>query len=61
MGGGGGGGGGSEHTGHNLQDGLFQIASQACHILVQVSRSYGNVCGCQVFDKTLSLRYNYLK
>lgn len=32
-----GGGGGSEHTGRNLQDGLFQIASQACHILVQVS------------------------
>lgn len=26
-----------EHTGRNLQDGLFQIASQACHILVQVS------------------------
>lgn len=26
-----------EHAGHNLQDGLFQIASQACHILVQVS------------------------
>jgi len=38
MGGGGGGGGsGTEHTGRNLQDGLFQIASQACHILVQVS------------------------
>lgn len=26
----------AEHTGRNLQDGLFQIASQACHILVQV-------------------------
>lgn len=26
-----------EHAGHNLQDGLFQIASQTCHILVQVS------------------------
>lgn len=37
-GGGGGGGKGAEHTGRNLQDGLFQIASQACHILVQVSR-----------------------
>jgi hypothetical protein len=34
---GGGGGSGTEHTGRNLQDGLFQIASQACHILVQVS------------------------
>ncbi|XP_077255467.1 5'-3' exonuclease PLD3 isoform X2 [Temnothorax americanus] len=41
MGGGvGGGGGGSEHTGHNLQDGLFQIASQACHILVQVNNTH---------------------
>lgn len=27
----------TEHGGRNLQDGLFQIASQACHILVQVS------------------------
>lgn len=27
----------TEPAGHNLQDGLFQIASQACHILVQVS------------------------
>lgn len=26
----------AEHSGRNLQDGLFQIASQACHILVQV-------------------------
>lgn len=25
-----------QHHGRNLQDGLFQIASQACHILVQV-------------------------
>lgn len=31
---------GAEQPGHNLQDGLFQIASQACHILVQVSRRY---------------------
>lgn len=38
--GGGDGGGGSEHTGHNLQDGLFQIASQACHILVQVNNTH---------------------
>ncbi|KAK0181173.1 hypothetical protein PV327_003479 [Microctonus hyperodae] len=34
-----------EHSGRNLQDGLFQIASQACHILVQVNNtqnvSYG--------------------
>lgn len=54
MGGGGSrGGGGSEHTGHNLQDGLFQIASQACHILVQVSRSLCVEASCdrQVFDK----------
>ncbi|EZA57925.1 Phospholipase D3 [Ooceraea biroi] len=36
----GGGGGGSEHTGRNLQDGLFQIASQACHILVQVNNTH---------------------
>ncbi|KAL0100165.1 hypothetical protein PUN28_019537 [Cardiocondyla obscurior] len=35
-----GGGGGGEHTGHNLQDGLFQIASQACHILVQVNNTH---------------------
>ncbi|CAL1688368.1 unnamed protein product [Lasius platythorax] len=33
-------GGGSEHTGRNLQDGLFQIASQACHILVQVNNTH---------------------
>ncbi|XP_072752667.1 5'-3' exonuclease PLD3 [Anoplolepis gracilipes] len=38
--GGGRSGGGSEHTGHNLQDGLFQIASQACHILVQVNNTH---------------------
>ncbi|XP_011638332.1 phospholipase D3-like isoform X1 [Pogonomyrmex barbatus] len=37
---GGGGSGGSEHTGRNLQDGLFQIASQACHILVQVNNTH---------------------
>ncbi|XP_076658422.1 5'-3' exonuclease PLD3 isoform X1 [Halictus rubicundus] len=30
----------SEHTGRNLQDGLFQIASQACHILVQVNNTH---------------------
>ncbi|XP_070164828.1 5'-3' exonuclease PLD3 [Polyergus mexicanus] len=35
-----GGDGGSEHTGRNLQDGLFQIASQACHILVQVNNTH---------------------
>nr|XP_034172549.1 5'-3' exonuclease PLD3-like isoform X3 [Osmia lignaria] len=29
-----------EHTGRNLQDGLFQIASQACHILVQVNNTH---------------------
>ncbi|XP_012223859.1 5'-3' exonuclease PLD3-like [Linepithema humile] len=40
MGGSGGGGGSSEHTGRNLQDGLFQIASQACHILVQVNNTH---------------------
>lgn len=33
-------GGSSEHTGRNLQDGLFQIASQACHILVQVNNTH---------------------
>ncbi|KAL6427493.1 hypothetical protein ACFW04_008771 [Cataglyphis niger] len=38
--GGGRSGGGSEHTGRNLQDGLFQIASQACHILVQVNNTH---------------------
>ncbi|KAH0953755.1 hypothetical protein HN011_008467 [Eciton burchellii] len=37
---GGGGGSGTEHTGRNLQDGLFQIASQACHILVQVNNTH---------------------
>ena len=31
----------ADDTCHNLQDGLFQIASQACHILVQVSI---NIC-----------------
>nr|XP_033328815.1 phospholipase D3-like [Megalopta genalis] len=30
----------NEHTGRNLQDGLFQIASQACHILVQVNNTH---------------------
>ncbi|XP_054006536.1 5'-3' exonuclease PLD3-like isoform X1 [Hylaeus anthracinus] len=30
----------AEHTGRNLQDGLFQIASQACHILVQVNNTH---------------------
>nr|XP_031839096.1 phospholipase D3-like isoform X2 [Nomia melanderi] len=30
----------TEHTGRNLQDGLFQIASQACHILVQVNNTH---------------------
>lgn len=30
----------TEHGGHNLQDGLFQIASQACHILVQVNNTH---------------------
>lgn len=29
-----------EHAGHNLQDGLFQIASQTCHILVQVNNTH---------------------
>ncbi|XP_076245485.1 5'-3' exonuclease PLD3 isoform X2 [Calliopsis andreniformis] len=29
-----------EHAGRNLQDGLFQIASQACHILVQVNNTH---------------------
>ncbi|KZC12940.1 Phospholipase D3 [Dufourea novaeangliae] len=29
-----------QHTGRNLQDGLFQIASQACHILVQVNNTH---------------------
>ncbi|XP_066584799.1 5'-3' exonuclease PLD3-like isoform X2 [Prorops nasuta] len=28
------------HTERNLQDGLFQIASQACHILVQVNNTH---------------------
>ncbi|KAI4504438.1 hypothetical protein M0802_000909 [Mischocyttarus mexicanus] len=30
----------SDNTGRNLQDGLFQIASQACHILVQVNNTH---------------------
>ncbi|CAD6213375.1 GSCOCG00004039001-RA-CDS [Cotesia congregata] len=30
----------AEHSGRNLQDGLFQIASQACHILVQVNNTH---------------------
>ncbi|KAG7201489.1 hypothetical protein KM043_004248 [Ampulex compressa] len=30
----------SDHAGRNLQDGLFQIASQACHILVQVNNTH---------------------
>ncbi|XP_003393457.1 5'-3' exonuclease PLD3 isoform X1 [Bombus terrestris] len=30
----------TEHGGRNLQDGLFQIASQACHILVQVNNTH---------------------
>ncbi|XP_017799129.1 PREDICTED: phospholipase D3-like [Habropoda laboriosa] len=30
----------SEHAGRNLQDGLFQIASQACHILIQVNNTH---------------------
>ncbi|XP_017877883.1 phospholipase D3-like [Ceratina calcarata] len=30
----------TEHAGRNLQDGLFQIASQACHILVQVNNTH---------------------
>ncbi|OXU24625.1 hypothetical protein TSAR_006065 [Trichomalopsis sarcophagae] len=30
----------TDHTGRNLQDGLFQIASQACHILVQVNNTH---------------------
>ncbi|CAK9831259.1 5'-3' exonuclease PLD3 [Anthophora retusa] len=30
----------SEHVGRNLQDGLFQIASQACHILIQVNNTH---------------------
>ncbi|XP_071861664.1 5'-3' exonuclease PLD3 isoform X2 [Bombus fervidus] len=30
----------TEHGRHNLQDGLFQIASQACHILVQVNNTH---------------------
>ncbi|XP_024936685.1 phospholipase D3 isoform X2 [Cephus cinctus] len=29
-----------DHRGRNLQDGLFQIASQACHILVQVNNTH---------------------
>ncbi|XP_076750929.1 5'-3' exonuclease PLD3 [Xylocopa sonorina] len=32
--------GNTEHAGRNLQDGLFQIASQACHILVQVNNTH---------------------
>ncbi|KAJ8688433.1 hypothetical protein QAD02_024228 [Eretmocerus hayati] len=30
----------TDHPGRNLQDGLFQIASQACHILVQVNNTH---------------------
>jgi hypothetical protein len=48
---------GDEEQAHNLQEGLFQIASQTCNILVQVNNTNNINFGCDGYETKKSAHF----
>lgn len=49
---------GDEEQPHNLQEGLFQIATQTCNILVQVNNTNNINFGYDNYDRNKSAHYS---